>query len=786
MEFKVLFLCLILQHGTEACFTYNQVENTKVKTGSSFYQECHCDDPGTGINLKWLDSRDKEIVPLGPGTKSNVYSEWMDKSTYSVFIANITKSISGAYKCITVNNGKIYTLTYNVEAYDPPYFVNTESTQYVVSGRDALVTCEARGETEPMIAWHKDREGLIEIANDEKYEVSPKGLHIKDITKHDSGVYKCTASDLETGEGIDRDINVEVISVPIITGVIATPNSKVHYGGSLTIECLASGVPHPEYTWRKINDTAKDNTTWRQVGNKIIFDSVEAADQGTYECTATNSAGNYTMGIPIQVLIPPTITQFDNVTAVEGSTMQIVCKASGQPMPKINLMYVGEEPTDQSIVWNTKNVSETEIEFYLTFLKVNWTHAGTYLCNASNEVDYVTEEMTLTVEFPPFFPETMESAWSWRGRPANLSCEHLSNPPSEVTWRYHANEVPPKDQVDINRLIAAKEHDVWLSLDDANLYGIFECIAKNRIGETRKMINLQEGSVPPIVNNVTTMEITATSAAFSIQAPEIVNGPPIIGYRAEYDELQNYNITDIHTNRTWSIDRSFKVDKLKANTSYLIKFAAINEVGVGGWSDFVEFVTLERKPTMSPPDEPVWDVSKEDVAKYRTLRWKSLDTSEPIDYYVLRQCLTYNGSIDDDYCIEIVESSTEYHITGAGDIYFELVAHNSLGNSSALYMIITLTGDEEPLLSAGGVIGLSIVVVFVCLVLLDLLLLTWRRQGILANCCFKKKDGDESLNSRDKKELLKDGESTKRPSNGHKEYEYNKTTGVITGKHSAV
>lgn len=39
------------------------------------------------------------------------------------------------------------------------------------------------------------------------------------------------------------------------------------------------------------------------------------------------------------------------------------------------------------------------------------------------------------------------------------------------------------------------------------------------------------------------------------------------------------------------------------------------------------------------------------------------------------------------------------------------------------------------------------------------------------------------------KGLLKDTEPSelqKRASNGHREYEYNKTTGAITGKHSAV
>lgn len=43
---------------------------------------------------------------------------------------------------------------------------------------------------------------------------------------------------------------------------------------------------------------------------------------------------------------------------------------------------------------------------------------------------------------------------------------------------------------------------------------------------------------------------------------------------------------------------------------------------------------------------------------------------------------------------------------------------------------------------------------------------------------------------RDKKNLLKDNpennDKLQRPNNGHREYEYNKTTGVITGKHSSV
>lgn len=43
---------------------------------------------------------------------------------------------------------------------DPPYFVNTKENQYVVIGEDGIITCEARGEGDLLISWHKEGEGL--------------------------------------------------------------------------------------------------------------------------------------------------------------------------------------------------------------------------------------------------------------------------------------------------------------------------------------------------------------------------------------------------------------------------------------------------------------------------------------------------------------------------------------------------------------------------------------------------------------------------------------------------
>lgn len=87
-----------------------------------------------------------------------------------------------------------------------------------------------------------------------------------------------------------------------------------------------------------------------------------------------------------------------------------------------------------------------------------------------------------------------------------------------------------------------------------------------------------------------------TEVIFNIVTPAFYQGPDIRGYTAEYDKEVNYDVTDIHLNRTWSVDRQsegFRLKKLEANTSYLIKFAAENDVGRGAWSPTFGFRTLE-------------------------------------------------------------------------------------------------------------------------------------------------------------------------------------------------
>ncbi|XP_023935104.2 fasciclin-2 isoform X2 [Bicyclus anynana] len=755
----VALICVILSESN-ACFTSNHAHFTRMRIGSRFYQECRCDEPGSeGVNLKWLDSHNQEIQPLRPGIESNVYSEWVDEDTYRLFISNLGRSISGDYKCVTNHNGQTYALTYNVEAYDRPYFINTNETQYVVSGKNVTIFCEARSETDPLIIWYK-QDGLTKIKDDDKYETSPEGLIIKEVTNDDKGLYKCAASDLKTGEEIIRDILVEVISVPEITEIVASPDSNVVAGGILEIVCMATGSPHPEYVWRKIpkyplsirNASFPSQLShWKQEANKITIYDVNENDAGAYECTASNVAGSSSGSVNIDVYFMPEIIKYDSVVAIEGSTVQIVCGAQGLPIPQISLNYLGEY-NERGLGWDMKNVSEIEAEFYLTFFPVNRSHEGVYICNASNFLYTDQKEINLTVLYAPKFGKPFEHAWGWSGHNTNLSCDNESNPPANITWMYQGNDLSEEEQTEINNIMADKMHNNPLIIENISLYGTYQCVAHNEFGEDKKVIALRQGFIPGAINNVTITNLTSTSVTFSINGPEFVNGPKLKAYKAEYDEVENYNITDIHINRTWSIDRPFRLDRLRPSTVYYIKFAAINDVGDGPWSEVYDFATLEKTNFRSVPLEPVWEADVEEAAAFeRKLKWKQ---EELVDSYNIRLCPMYNGIIEEEICKDkTIESAAEYELNELDSnttYYLELVAHNSNGSSTPAHIMFTVPAKEESLLSAGALIGISIVIVFLCLVLLDVLLLLWRRQGIIAHCCHKKKKNkrEVSLNSR--------------------------------------
>ena len=94
------------------------------------------------------------------------------------------------------------------------------------------------------------------------------------------------------------------------------PALKLHHwghtvpGGSVLFQCrILSGIPNPQVEW-KFNGNANSfdkNVEILANGGVIRITNVQKSNEGRFECTASNLAGQATVMAYLGVLIPPTI-----------------------------------------------------------------------------------------------------------------------------------------------------------------------------------------------------------------------------------------------------------------------------------------------------------------------------------------------------------------------------------------------------------------------------------------------------------------------------------------------
>lgn len=74
-------------------------------------------------------------------------------------------------------------------------------------------------------------------------------------------------------------------------------NQVINISDTITISCLIKGIPNPNITWLKDNQTV-DASKYRtsSIGistlSTLTFENVTIFDDGTYRCKGENTAGN--------------------------------------------------------------------------------------------------------------------------------------------------------------------------------------------------------------------------------------------------------------------------------------------------------------------------------------------------------------------------------------------------------------------------------------------------------------------------------------------------------------
>ncbi|XP_069692853.1 leucine-rich repeats and immunoglobulin-like domains protein 3 isoform X2 [Periplaneta americana] len=256
-----------------------------------------------------------------------------------LFLSNISDSDTGKYQCVASNNyGTTYSQKAKITVLIFPTFVKTPGNITVKTENTARLECAARGEPTPEIAWQKDGGNDFPAARERRMHVMPTDdvFFILNVKTVDMGTYSCTAQN-QAGV-IVANASLTVEEPPSF--VKPMENKEITAGEPIVLECMASGSPKPQLTWRK--DGRELVVTERHFftadDQLLVIVDTDLSDAGTYECEMFNSLGKE-QGFSQLSVIPASNPMMNESDMTGIIIITVVCCAVGTSVVWVVIIY---------------------------------------------------------------------------------------------------------------------------------------------------------------------------------------------------------------------------------------------------------------------------------------------------------------------------------------------------------------------------------------------------------------------------------------------------------------
>uniref|UniRef100_A0A2K6A2V9 Neuronal cell adhesion molecule n=1 Tax=Mandrillus leucophaeus TaxID=9568 RepID=A0A2K6A2V9_MANLE len=519
-------------------------------------------------------------------------------------------------------------------------------------------------------------------------------------------------------------------------------NKEELRGNVLSLECIAEGLPTPIIYWAKEDGMLpKNRTVYKNFEKTLQIIHVSEADSGNYQCIAKNALGAIHHTISVRVKAAPYwITAPQNLVLSPGEDGTLICRANGNPKPRISWLTNGVPieiaPDDPS----RKIDGDTII-----FSNVQERSSAVYQCNASNEYGYLLANAFVNVLAEP--PRILTPANTLyqviANRPALLDCAFFGSPLPTIEWFKGAKGSALHEDI----YVLHENGTLEIPVAQKDSTGTYTCVARNKLGMAKNEVHLE-----------------IKDPTWIIKQPEyaVVQRGSMVSFecKVKHDYTLTLTVLWLKDNRELPSDERFTVDK-----DHLV-IADVSDNDSGTYTcvanttlDSVSASAVLSVVAPTPTPAPVYDVPNppfdleltDQLDKSVQLSWTpGDDNNSPITKFIIEYEDTMHepGLWHHQTEVSGTQTTAQLKLSPYVNYSFRVMAVNSIGKSlpseaSEQY----LTKASEPDKNPTAVEGLGSEP--------DNLVITWKPlngfesngPGLQYKVSWRQKDGDDEWTS---------------------------------------
>nr|XP_021185692.2 hemicentin-1 [Helicoverpa armigera] len=396
---------------------------------------------------------------------------WVSASQTQIKIRKMSMDLAGQYICKAFlknqkNMEKEFRTRVFVDGLVRPKLLPIPTTK-ITKGKNGVLECKAlSGVPAPKITWYSGGQ------TGTKFTLIPGSSNVLRITnaeeKH-GGKYKCVAVN-----DVGRDEHITTVIIQDLPKIIRPNRSTVYMGtegdATLSIPCVASGLPKPTITWEINNKPLNLGTKYAINDGTLVIRHPTIDDSNSYTCVAKNDVGSVREIFKVFVRQIPEVRGVASVKGIVGKAVNIECRVhKGVPRPKITWKYADDG----------KNfIPITGSEQVLSISKVEMKHAGRYKCVAQNDVGDAEHITTLVVqEVPKILSSTSTVYKAIEGDELlRIPCVSTGLPKPRIAWKLNGRYITSNAKYSLEDGTLVIRHP---TVSDTNRY---TCEATNDAG----------------------------------------------------------------------------------------------------------------------------------------------------------------------------------------------------------------------------------------------------------------------------------------------------------------